>query len=1417
MNIFTTLKNLLKDSVELQKQMLEINGFHLIAHFLRNIDPKRINISVWNNIESFENICLLKELLKSFYDSIIINFKPWLDANDEVLFLVIKKWIQIDVKLFISCLTFPAFCHVIYHQFHDRKISNVTIKNNIVHLLLNVSKLFSEKEMSILCQLVGKMATDVTSALSMLQTVRVITTDNPNLHSIAVNVMVNDERLMHSRNPEILCGIIQLFAQNDLNYIAILLRRQIEFQRDYIEIDVFLSYLCAALVGKSSNTLEDLFYLDISKHTISPPLIPFVLAFSFQASTNQIEKVTNFLLQILSDKECLHFIANSIDSLTLFLLISYSIVLSNRLVKCLVDIITTNIMLFSDAYLIYDILAEDLGHDLHDYQNAISCSVLLKILENKQETSPVDISQIIDIVVNSMCYGVNRSVFDILKNVNTFEPKEKERRSSYIIPPQTSQILRESRERRSSFTQSPEMFIQLSYIIQKKFALNNMFEKLKNNCFKNQKVKYGLVYKKESTTFIWADTKTAELLMQFFDDPNLKPISSAQLCVILCFLCHSHFVSSSKKICYYLNLVAEKYDIGCSFITPLLVEVSSHIEDFTAAELFLAKFQSEIGLSSEFYESATQVMESFVNSLHPISNISCKLGKLFNFEFDPLNIMNIDSYFLDLQQKDLTRNTLREKMYRKLRPIYTDVHRRYNLIDNHFRPYLLINTERFNFELIDSPIVEEHLTNEIWSARCQRCKLDIKIDGFFIITENGIRFSTTKGKSIFILKSNVRCVFWNYYHHKPLSFTFITRKGKSFLFKFDEDIKREDVVANLKKVEMINCSFFQENEPSIEIGRLELTQRWRKREISNFDYILWLNMLSGRTFLDSESYPIFPFIFASYENQCNIRDFSRNISIYLSKENAKQLRERRMSDLDPYRSFLFSQAFSTSELIKKFLGSISQFHCETYFTSYKEIFERITEGKLQCELPPEFFFMPEIFEKWKEFPKYAPNASVFMMKNLKALETEEVSMTLHKWIDIIWGASQNLNCMYDPDLSSTVWDFYKLNNVSLNKPDTELNYKSNKFGNLGRSRNTNNKSNKKILNANSKDKDQCNNHFSVERITEIEQKLKEKGQLPKKLFAGPHPARGTCIIPHTENLSFKLENNSGVLAIGTNQENSKGRNAEIFFFHKNEKISICNLKQTNKIKSTKIPIDKSTSFEFINFFQSHLCFVPIGINKPLCYDITTKTLYANNSESPHLCGVSCMDSLSNFFVTGSYDSSIVSWSKNSNTKTILPLKTLLAHRKPIKQIKIQEEMRVLLSIDETGLLSISIFPFLKLIKSIQTGILNVDFIEMTRNSIICFKGSEAKNFTANGTENGRRNFGFDVVCECSIESRKRTDIVAISTSLNEIITINAISLQAISLLEHHWCLIIRMKYSQELDSLFCTTEDNEVLIIPISE
>lgn len=61
-----------------------------------------------------------------------------------------------------------------------------------------------------------------------------------------------------------------------------------------------------------------------------------------------------------------------------------------------------------------------------------------------------------------------------------------------------------------------------------------------------------------------------------------------------------------------------------------------------------------------------------------------------------------------------------------------------------------------------------------------------------------------------------------------------------------------------------------------------MTLKWQRREVSNFEYLMFLNTIAGRTYNDLNQYPVFPWVLTNYESReldlsqpSNYRDLSK--------------------------------------------------------------------------------------------------------------------------------------------------------------------------------------------------------------------------------------------------------------------------------------------------------------------------------------------------------------------------------------------------------------------------------------------------------------------------------------------------------------------------------------------------------------
>ena len=86
-----------------------------------------------------------------------------------------------------------------------------------------------------------------------------------------------------------------------------------------------------------------------------------------------------------------------------------------------------------------------------------------------------------------------------------------------------------------------------------------------------------------------------------------------------------------------------------------------------------------------------------------------------------------------------------------------------------------------------------------------------------------------------------------------------------------------------------------------------MTQKWQRREISNFEYLMFLNTIAGRTYNDLNQYPVFPWVITNYDSHeldlsspNNFRDLSKPIGAlnhsrreYFEKRSANASANRR--------------------------------------------------------------------------------------------------------------------------------------------------------------------------------------------------------------------------------------------------------------------------------------------------------------------------------------------------------------------------------------------------------------------------------------------------------------------------------------------------------------------------------------------
>nr|CUU99805.1 hypothetical transcript [Hymenolepis microstoma] len=121
----------------------------------------------------------------------------------------------------------------------------------------------------------------------------------------------------------------------------------------------------------------------------------------------------------------------------------------------------------------------------------------------------------------------------------------------------------------------------------------------------------------------------------------------------------------------------------------------------------------------------------------------------------------------------------------------------------------------------------------------------------------------------------------------------------------------------------------------------QATQRWQRREMSNFDYLMCLNTLAGRSFNDLNQYPIFPWVLSNYTSKhldlnepANYRDLSKPVGA-LSPARKAFFDERYADWDDPTQpAFHYGTHYSTAAFLLNYLIRL-----EPFTTMFLNIFQ----------------------------------------------------------------------------------------------------------------------------------------------------------------------------------------------------------------------------------------------------------------------------------------------------------------------------------------------------------------------------------------------------------------------------------------------------------------------------------------------
>ncbi|KAM7537266.1 hypothetical protein Aperf_G00000068777 [Anoplocephala perfoliata] len=360
------------------------------------------------------------------------------------------------------------------------------------------------------------------------------------------------------------------------------------------------------------------------------------------------------------------------------------------------------------------------------------------------------------------------------------------------------------------------------------------------------------------------------------------------------------------------------------------------------------------------------------------------------------------------------------------------------------------------------------LKGEVMRASCQLISPIRIVPGWFAITAASVHFlqnhaesvsseidvagndqfresETTKDFSIVLSLNDIREVHLCRYNLRRSALGIFLIDHRNFLFNFPGKF-RNKVYACVMSCRMPQLIYRKGRSPAEVFKYSRLMERWANREISNFEYLMQLNTIAGRTYNDLSQYPVMPWILADYTSkQLNFdepntfRNLSRPIGI-VNPENVVYVREKYESFEDPsgeISKFHYGTHYSSAAGVMHYLVRTEPFTslhiqlqgqrfdvADRQFNSIPTAWSLIMSSPYDNrELIPEFFYFPDFLRNDNHFdlgrlqvgrkqvddvelPPWASTPEEFIRIHRGALESDYVSANLHKWIDLIFGYKQ---------------------------------------------------------------------------------------------------------------------------------------------------------------------------------------------------------------------------------------------------------------------------------------------------------------------------------------------------------------------------------------------------------------------------
>lgn len=218
------------------------------------------------------------------------------------------------------------------------------------------------------------------------------------------------------------------------------------------------------------------------------------------------------------------------------------------------------------------------------------------------------------------------------------------------------------------------------------------------------------------------------------------------------------------------------------------------------------------------------------------------------------------------------------------------------------------------------------------------------------------------------------------YNFFKSSFEIYTKSGRSYFFNVYFPEVKDEIIKIITK---LNPKIEKFLNFQAELEKNDYTAKWVRHEISNFEYLMIINLISGRSFHNINEYPVFPWILTNYTSETldltdesNFRDLGKPVGA-LNSKNTQYYLDRYKNLCDPQiPKFHYGSHYSSAGIIMYYLVRLEPFTSLAIelqngkFDIPDRIFSNLSLTWNSCftnasdvkELIPEFFYFPEFLK-----------------------------------------------------------------------------------------------------------------------------------------------------------------------------------------------------------------------------------------------------------------------------------------------------------------------------------------------------------------------------------------------------------------------------------------------------------------------